>query len=113
MPLSAGKLRHRVTIQSPVYTQDDATGEAVPRWVDVWTRLPADIEPLSARELIAAQAQDSAVSARITLRYRAGLCADMRVIHGNDVYDLAGVIPDKISGREYVTIPATKGLSWQ
>lgn len=110
MALTAGRLRHRITIQGPDYGQDETTGEDIPRWVDVWTRVPAAIESLSARELIAAQSKDSAISARVTLRYRPGLRADMRFLHGDDVYDVAGVIPDRQSGREYVTIPVTRGL---
>lgn len=110
MPLPAGKLRHRITIQSPVYMQDPETGEDVPRWVDLFTKVPAAIEPLSARELIAARATDSAITARIIIRYRPGLRAVMRILHKDSVYDVAGFIPDQVSGLEYLTIPVTDGL---
>lgn len=70
----------------------------------------ASIEPLSARDLIAAQAGQSKVSARIVIRYLSGLTPDMRISHGSDIYNIEGILSDKDSGLEYVTLPVSKGL---
>lgn len=45
------------------------------------------------------------------MRYRADLLPTMRIMHGAIRYDIAGVLPDKDSGLEYVTIPVVQVLS--
>lgn len=109
--LDAGRLRHRVTFQARANIQDPVTGETVIVWSDEWTNIAAAIEPLSARELIAAQAQHSEVSARITIRPLSGLTAQHRVVHNGHIYNIEGVIPDPDSGQEWVTLPVSKGAS--
>lgn len=106
MTLDAGRLRHRVDIQDQLRTQD-SNGDIEVTWEDVWMSVPAAIEPLSARDLIAAKAADSEVSVRITIRYRAGLKHSMRLVHNGTIYKPEGWLPDKDSGREYVTAPCS------
>lgn len=118
MSLEAGKLRHRVRIESYDYLrdgsgeviQDPVTGETSQSWQEVAT-VWAAIEPLSAREFIAASATQSAITARIVIRYRDGLNASMRLIHKDKIYNPAGFLADKVSGLEYITIPVTEGVS--
>jgi SPP1 family predicted phage head-tail adaptor len=107
--MEAGRLLHRVTIQNRVETQDPMTGAIAVTWADVAT-VWAAVEPLSAREFIAAQATQSQISARITIRYRAGITPKMRAVHGATVYDIAGVLADPKSGREYLTLPVSEVL---
>lgn len=111
MSLKAGRLRHRVTIQEPSYIQDPDTGAMTPGWVDVWVNVPAAIEPLSVREFLSAQSFQSKVSARITLRHREGLTADMRIVHREKIYNPAGYLADPVSGLEYITIPVSEGIN--
>ncbi len=111
MALNAGRLRHRVDIQSKQQVQDPVTGEMTVSWVTVWPRVPAAVEPLSAREFIAAQATQSQVVARITIRYRDGLDASMRILHKGKIYNPAGWLPDKDSGLEYLTAPVSQGAN--
>lgn len=110
MALSPGKLRHAITIQKRINVQD-SFGAAVPTWVDIWVNVPAAIEYLSVREFIASQQTKSQISARITIRYRDGLSADMRILHRGKIYNIAGVLPDLVSGLEYLTIPVTEGVN--
>lgn len=109
--LNPGKLRHRVIIQQPVDAQDQNTGATVRTWSDVAT-VWAAIEPLSAREFVAAQSEDSKVSARVTIRYRSGISHEMRLYHAakGQYYNIEGVLSDKESGLEYITIPVSEGL---
>lgn len=102
--MHAGKLRHRVTLQRNEQTQDPKKGAMLDHWVDV-SPLWASVEPLSVRDFIAAHAVQSAVSHRLTIRYRPGVQAGMRVLHGAAMYRVLGVLPDKGSGREYLTLP--------
>jgi SPP1 family predicted phage head-tail adaptor len=109
--LDAGRLRHRVTFQARQNIQDPVTGETIIAWVDAWTNIAAAIEPLSARELIAAQAQHSEVSARIIVRPLPGLSAQHRVLHNGRTYNIEGVIPDPDSSQEWVTLPVSEGAN--
>lgn len=114
---SAGRLRHRVDIEEPVETQDSASGEIiVTGWLPVFTSVPCEIAPLSAREYIESQALQSEVSTRIVMRYRAGVTANMRCKHDDNhgtvtYYQLAGKpIRDPEQGLEWMTLPVTDGV---
>lgn len=108
--LSAGKLRHRITIQR--YQEErDAAGAVIKNWVDWFTNVPASVEYLSAREFVSAQANHSNVTARIVIRWRPGLNATMRILHRDKIYNIAGVLPDLDSGMEYITLPVSEGVN--
>lgn len=109
MSLSAGKLRHVVSIERQLEVVD-SNGERTHIWVPVFGRVYASIEPLSARELIAAQAEYAGVTARITIRYRTGIDHAMRIVHKGTLYNIEGLIPDNISGVEWLTIPVSTGI---
>lgn len=108
--MRAGKLRHRVTIEQPGQAQDPTTGEMIPGWQAVAT-VWASIEPLSVRDFMAAQAAQSEVSARITIRHREGLDPTMRITHRGKAYKIEGLLPDDRSGRQWLTIPVSEGVS--
>ncbi|MCF5044293.1 phage head closure protein [Pseudomonas sp. PA-7-1E] len=102
--MRAGDLRHRITIQRPEYVQDQATGEMTPSWVDV-SKVWASVSPLSARDLIAAAAIQSKLTARVVIRYRAGIDSTMRIVHRGEFYSIEGrPLEDPKSGIEYLTI---------
>lgn len=108
--MRSGKLRHKVTIQRLGLTQDTESGEMLSGWADVAT-VWASVEPLSARDFIAAQADQSEVVARIVIRYRPGVDATMRVLYRDKVYNIQGVLGDAKSGLEYLTLPVSEGVS--
>lgn len=102
-----GRLRHRITLETWGVAQDPATGIVTEGWTpvgEVW----AAIEPLSGREFIASQAEQSTISTRITIAWRDGLDPQMRVRHataqGDVLYDVHAVLPDPDSLREWVTL---------
>lgn len=111
--IQAGKLRHRVILQNPVETQDQTTGAVIVSWQDIAT-LWSRIQPLSAREFIAAQAEASKVTTRITIRYRADISAKMRFYHAakNQYYNIEGVLADEDSGLEYIILPCSEGIRY-
>lgn len=116
MPL-AGRLRHRLTIQRLENVADsfgevqDSNGELMQQWVDVATVWGA-IEPLSAREFIAAQAEQSKVTGKIIIRYRGDIDSSMRIFHAfkGVYYNIEGLLSDKESGLDYITIPISEGV---
>ncbi|MFZ5816298.1 MAG: phage head closure protein [Bacillota bacterium] len=87
---TAGKLRHRVTLQDNQAPRDSYGAEA-DNWVDVAT-VWASVEPLRGREFFAAQQVNSEVSARVRIRYRAGVNSAMRVRFGDRIFDIISVI---------------------
>lgn len=91
--MEAGKLRHRVTIQSLSAGSPQRTGSGQPdkAWATAAT-VWASIEPLRGREFFAADAVQSKVAVRIRIRYRAGITAAMRVLHGSTVYPIEAVV---------------------
>lgn len=108
--MQAGKLNKRVTIQKPVRSKDPDYGDFKTDWVDV-SDVWASIEPLSAREFIAAQAAQSEVVARIVIRHRKDIDSTMRILHKDKIYNIKGVLPDKETGLEYITLPVSEGVN--
>lgn len=70
----------------------------------------AQIVPSSAREFIAANAQQSEVRGRIVIRSRSDIDATMRIIHRGMAYQILGVLPDPVNGLEYMTLPVSQGV---
>jgi SPP1 family predicted phage head-tail adaptor len=123
MSLEAGRLRHRVRIESLQYLldshgdvyQNPDTGETRQEWTEVAT-VWAAIEPVSGREFIQSRAIQAEIVARIVTRYRDGLTAAMRLVHvrtgrADVIYSPHAFLADKESGLEYLTIPCSTGVS--
>lgn len=88
--MRASNLRRRVTIQTHD-TSVDAIGQPVLTWSDYLTGVPADIEALAGRELIAAKTTAAEVTHRITVRYASALADPVAVAAMRAVYVNAGV----------------------
>lgn len=108
MALASGRLRHKVELQEQVQEQD-TNGDVTTRWQTI-ARPWAAIEPLSARDFISAQAQQSEVRGRITIRRRENINASMRILHRGMAYHILGVLNDPESGLEYQTLPVSEGV---
>ena len=65
--MRAGALRHRVTIEALTVEIDSDDGLQAQYWDAFATMIPAEISPLSGKELIAAQAVQSKVTTRIRI----------------------------------------------
>lgn len=108
--MQAGRLRHRVLLQRTVKTQSPVTGAVTESWVDVAT-IRAEVVASSAREFVAAMATQSEVTTRITVRYRAEISNKDRILFRGKVYNIEGVLPDPVSGRDYLTLPCSEGVN--
>lgn len=111
--LYAGKLRHRIVIQFPNGTQSPQSGGYSDAWADlgkVW----AAIEPVSAREFVASQSENAKITTRIVIRYRDDINASMRIYHPakDKYYNIEGLLADKESGLEYLTLPCSEGIRY-
>lgn len=99
--MRAGALRHRVTLQRPTAASPNRTGSGAPDepWSTV-AQVWAAVEPLRGKEFMESQAVNSAVATRIRIRYRAGVDATWRVLHGSTVYSIEAVINPLAMNRE-------------
>jgi len=110
--MRAGQLRQRVMLQRDGRHQDPNTGEMISGWANLTEKpIPCSVEPVSGREFIAGQATQNEVTARIVIRSRAGVTAAMRAVHRGVIYNIEAVLPDKNSGREYLTLMVSGGLT--
>lgn len=107
--MKAGELRHRITINQKVTTQDPVTGEQLESWAQ-WARPWADFTALSVKDFIASQSNQSQIVARVKIRYREGLDPKMKISFRGKEYAIAGVLPDPDSGLEYVTLPLKEDI---
>jgi SPP1 family predicted phage head-tail adaptor len=110
--MQTGKLRHLVIFEAPVVFVD-SNGESTEDWVEAFSgqQISAAIEPLSGRELVAAQQVHSRVTTRITVRYRPGILPEMRVVHRGVLYNIEAVVPDAESGYRHATLLCYSGTN--
>lgn len=88
--MQAGKLRHRLVIES--YTQAvDIYGEPIPTWATLVTRW-GSVEPLSGRELLQAQEIRAETTHRVRLRYYSGLRPEQRIKFGTRYLHILAII---------------------
>lgn len=107
--MDSRSLHHRIKIQAPADARDEI-GQPIPGasgWIDfatVW----ANIKFLNGTETLKSDAPVSVARASIRIRRRAGLAANMRVLHGSTVFDVRAVLPDE-AGREFVDLACETG----
>ncbi len=113
--MRASKLRQRVTIKASVLRQRikvfaktsgrSSTGAPLPA---VWTlthTLWASFEPLSVKDVLAAQAANSEITARCQLRYRTDIDSTMQIEYRGQRYEIDGdPLHDSRTGFEYMTL---------
>lgn len=108
--MQAGKLRHRIIIETPDKSRDPQTGAVINGWKTL-TTVWASVEPLSVREFISAKSEQGELTARIMIRYRDDVTRKCRIKFRGKIYNIAGILPDPISGREYLTLPCSEGVN--
>jgi len=88
--MRAGKLRHRVTIESPYQTRDNIGGTEQ-AWTNMASRW-ASIQPLQGRELWEAQAVDARITMRVRFRYLANVTPACRIKFGTRYLNIVSVL---------------------
>jgi SPP1 family predicted phage head-tail adaptor len=88
--LSAGRLRHRVTLQSKSASRDTYGGETI-TWADLAT-VWADCSPLSGREYLAARAEVAETLIKIRIRWRADVSTTTRAVWEGRAYDIEAAL---------------------
>lgn len=102
--MQAGQLRHRLKLYRPTASRSPTGAVKVGQWEHILT-LWGQFTPLSVKDIIAGQAQDSQITARAKIRYRTDIDNTMRVEHIGRMYEIVGEpLADNASGREYLTL---------
>lgn len=106
--MRAGRLRHRVAIQSPTETQDATTGEAVITWENVWldsstelSAVPAEVLTGPGKEFYQSGAEQAETTARITIRWFGGMDPGWRIIWDGKTYNIFSIETDATARFEY------------
>ena len=108
--MEAGKLRHRIGIERLNHSaQDPSTGDIVQAWEPLKT-VYAAVEPVSGREFIQSAATQAQISVRITIRSTDVQPAD-RIAHKGLLYNIHAVLPDRVSGQDYLTLMCSQGVN--
>lgn len=111
MGVRAGQLRHRVTIQFYSSGGRDENGFDLPSGWVFFSKLWAKITPLSSKDLISAQGEQSEVTARMMVRYNTKIDTGMRVIWKGRTFaiDSQG-LDDNEDGMTYTTFNLSGGV---
>ncbi len=91
--MTIGRRRHPVEIQKYSSAQDPQTGEMVQGWATIGTEW-ASIEGINGREFIAAAAEQSATTTRVTMAYRDDLTTTHRLVYHGKKYNLKAILPN-------------------
>lgn len=98
--MRAGKLRHKITIESKSNAQD-AYGALVETW-STYATAWASIEPLTGREYFEQGKVSSEVTTRIRIRHISGVTNLMRVKFETRIFIIVTVINIDERNKEYV-----------
>lgn len=113
----AHRLRHRITFQEQVNTQDPNTGAVTLSWENVWldssTELkdvPAEVLTGPGREWVGAGTINAETAARINLRWFPGLNTAWRILWDGQVYNIQSKETD-VTGRQEWRLRCVDGPS--
>ena len=107
--IEIGDLRERITIQAPGDPVDDGGGGKSVFWADlaiVW----AAIKPVSNAERFYAQQIEVSTTHEIFIRYRTDVKNNMRILHGEAVYDITSIV-DVDGRRRFLKLMCEEAIS--
>lgn len=93
-----GDFRHKIDFLQRIAGQDDY-GEPIDDWV-VFKSAWASKEPILGNEYFAALTTDTKVEVKFNCRYIPGITNEMRIKHGNEIYEILSAIDVKSLHRE-------------
>lgn len=103
-----GKLDKRITLQSRT-TAANAYGEPVETWADVADVWAEVNYPLTqSGEVYIERVNIATTNTEFTIRYRADVGFDWRIVYGSDSYDIERI--SEVGRQNYLTISAKRRL---
>lgn len=108
--MNATPLRHRLKFYRQTATRSATGAVKVGQWEYALT-LWGQFTPLSVKDIIAGQAQNSQITARAKIRHRTDIDRTMRVQYAGRMYEIVGEpLADNGTGKDYLTL-ALKAVS--
>ena len=102
MPDVIGRLRTRLTVESPVETSDGAGG--VVRTYEEHSTVWAAVEPVAAAFGVATERTGQTVTHRITLRAGSDLTTQHRLRDGTRIYQIRSILADGSDNRFLIAL---------
>lgn len=101
MKVTVGSFRHKLELQEVTETKN-TDGSVTESWntIDVLWCSIEPLEPARGDEYVAGQTWMTSASHRIRTRYRSGIVAKMRLLHGTRIFDIAGSIDYRELNKE-------------
>lgn len=96
--MKSGRLKDRIIIQALIMTKN-AYGEPNEHWVEfksVW----AEVTPLVGRKYYDALQNNSEITTEIRIRYIKDISTKMRILEGDEIYDIKSIINIKNANKE-------------
>jgi SPP1 family predicted phage head-tail adaptor len=103
MPLNVGRFNVYLTIVNPAQSLN-AAGQPTLVESTVAQNVPAVRLPVRVNERFQASRDMAAKLYKYRLRYRTDLQATYKVIEGGSKFDIRGIMPGGVRGREYIEI---------
>jgi SPP1 family predicted phage head-tail adaptor len=109
--VKACDLRHTILIQAENPTTDAGGGQTDP-WASptLVAAVRACIEPLRGFEKLRAMQLEDSISHKITIRFRSGLTAKMRIVFGTRLFNIRAIIDPEERNR-WLEIFADEGVA--
>ena len=111
------RLRHRVSIQEQIETQNTSTGAMSIAWEDVvldaetvLNSVPAEVLTGAGREIDQAGAMQGEIVARINMRWFPDLLQSMRIVWDGKVFNIKSIETD-LTGRQEYRLRCIAGLN--
>lgn len=101
--MQAGQLRHRLKIYEQAQTRS-ATGAVQKKWQHILT-IWGQFTPLSVKDLMTNQTQNSQITARAKIRYREDIHSGQRVEWRGKMYEIDGEpLADNQTANQFMTL---------
>ncbi len=105
----SSRLKHRITLQHPVLTQDGAGGYTV-EWQDI-ASLWAEFREINGREKFLNGKTESYATYILTIRKRDDITADMRVLYESRVFNIRAIAYPVENARNRMLLTIEEGVA--
>lgn len=86
--MNPGELKHKIEFLQRT-NGSDGYGEPIDTW-NVFKSAYASKDPLIGKEFFSALTTENKIEVKFRTRYIQGITSDMRIRHGNEVYEIVG-----------------------
>jgi SPP1 family predicted phage head-tail adaptor len=107
--IRAGDLNRRVSFEERLGSKRDTAGQVADQWRHVVTCW-AHIEQLSGNELVIAQAINTEITHKVTVRYRTNLTTAMRCVYGSRQFNVLSIL-DPETAHVALHVMCSEGLA--